>query len=75
MYLSIAISPVVALACVLLREHPQALGVTAPIIILWILSPALIWQLGKPGKEDKPDLTGEELQFPAYGDTQDLGIL
>ena len=63
-YLSMAISPLAALACVLLlREHPQALGVTAPIIILWILSPALIWQLGKPGKEEKPNLTGEELRF------------
>jgi cellobiose phosphorylase len=63
-YLSMAVSPVAALGCVLLlHEHPQALGFTAPIIILWILAPALIWQLGQPGKEERPNLSGEELRF------------
>ncbi len=63
-YKRMAVSPLTALACVvLLREHPQALWVTAPIVILWLLAPALIWLLGRPGKEDKPDLSGEELRF------------
>ncbi len=63
-YRRMAVSPLMALACVVvLREHPQALWVTAPMVILWLFAPALIWQLGRPGKEEKPDLTGEELRF------------
>jgi len=63
-YQSLAIVPLLALVCTaFLLRNPPALVVTSPILLLWLLAPALVWRLSKPGTEDLPDLTEQELAF------------
>ena len=44
-------------------RNPPVFVVTSPILLLWLLAPALVWRLSKPGTEDRPDLTEQELMF------------
>jgi cyclic beta-1,2-glucan synthetase len=63
-YRSLAIVPLLALVCTgFLLRNPQVFAVTCPILLLWLLAPALVWRLSKPGTEDRPDLAEHDLAF------------
>ena len=55
----LALSSAVALA--LLR--PPALAVAGPLLLLWLLSPALVWWLDRPLRRDQPALSGAQTVF------------
>ena len=63
-YQSLAIVPLLALVCaVFLLRNPPVFVVASPILLLWLLAPALVWRLSKPGTDDRPDLPEQELAF------------
>lgn len=64
-YWMMGITPFLALACgvLLFWYSPYALGVAAPILILWLLAPAVLWYLSKPIIEKPPALTKQQLSF------------
>jgi cyclic beta-1,2-glucan synthetase len=63
-YRSLAIVPLLALVCTFfLLRNPLVLTVASPILLLWLLAPALVWRLSKPVTEDRPDLAEQELTF------------
>ena len=63
-YGSLAIVPLLALVCTaFLLRNPPVFAVTSPILLLWLLAPALVWRLSKPVTEDRPDLSEQELAF------------
>jgi cyclic beta-1,2-glucan synthetase len=63
-YRSLAIVPLLALVCsAFLVRNPSVFVVTSPILLLWLLAPALVWRLSKPVTEDRPDLAEQDLAF------------
>src|SRR5690606_1532625 len=64
-YISMWIGPVVAAICVVLFLYSNypAFYVASPILILWLISPALAWRLSIPEKEESPELTEEQTLF------------
>ena len=61
-YRSLAIVPALAVVCaILLLRHPAVFAMTSPILVLWLLAPALVWRLSKPVTEARPDLTEQEM--------------
>lgn len=61
-YISMWIGPVVAAVCTVLflYSNYSAFYVASPILILWLISPALAWRLSIPEEEEGTELT--ELQ-------------
>ncbi|TAL89948.1 MAG: cyclic beta 1-2 glucan synthetase, partial [Candidimonas sp.] len=59
------VGPVMAAgaAFYLARWQPAALAVAAPILLLWLLSPALVWWLSRPLASGKIDLTPKQALF------------
>lgn len=64
-YQFMAITPLLALSCiVLLRMNSlPVLWPAGPILVLWLLSPAIVWRLSKAGVAARPKLTEQELSF------------
>ncbi|HEY4206226.1 MAG TPA: glucoamylase family protein, partial [Puia sp.] len=59
-----AIAPLLALACIVyLLTNPPVLSTAGPILLLWLLSPAIIWRLSKPEVAPTPKLTEQERSF------------
>lgn len=64
-YTSMWIGPFLSLACFCLflySNHP-AFYVASPILILWIVAPALAWRLSMPEKEKTSELNEEQRLF------------
>ncbi len=63
-YKKIWITPLLALVCVaFLCKNAEALFVAYPILVLWLLAPALVWKLSKPEAKEDIILPDEQLQF------------
>lgn len=64
-YLSMWIGPVIAAVCTVLflYSNYSAFYVASPILILWLISPALAWRLSIPEKEESPELTEQQTLF------------
>jgi len=58
-------SPVAALALTgwLSQRRPEALVVAAPVLVLWLLSPALAWWLSQAVPAPRPQVASEERTF------------
>ncbi|MEO5629076.1 MAG: glucoamylase family protein, partial [Thermomonas sp.] len=58
-------APVAAIATTiaLVRFHPSALPVAGPILLLWLLSPAIMWWLGLPRMARPADLSSQQRHF------------
>ncbi|HZW18852.1 MAG TPA: glucoamylase family protein, partial [Luteimonas sp.] len=54
---------VLAVAAALLRLHPTALPVAAPLLALWLLSPVLAWWTGRPRERAASGLSTEQGRF------------
>nr|AGU01685.1 putative glycosyltransferase 36 [uncultured bacterium] len=64
-YLSMWIGPAIAIICVFLflySNHP-AFFVASPILILWIIAPAIAWRVSIPELEEEPNLSTEQYDF------------
>jgi len=59
------ISPAVALVCtgLLVYMNDPASYAESPLLIAWLLAPAIIWRLGLPVGEETTPLSGEQYQF------------
>ncbi|HXI00691.1 MAG TPA: glucoamylase family protein [Sphingobacteriaceae bacterium] len=64
-YVSMCIGPLLALACIvlLINYKPEGLLVASPILILWLLAPAIAWRVSNPEKEERPDFADEQVVF------------
>ena len=64
-YSSMWITPAIAILgiALLLYIKAHALIVAAPILILWLLAPAIAWKLSKPEKEELPEFNEEDSLF------------
>jgi len=63
-YRLMPVPPILAFVCgVLLLTNPQHLLVAGPILLLWLLSPAVVWRLSKHKTEVPPELSVQELSF------------
>src|SRR5690606_18156097 len=51
---------VLAVAAALLRLHPTALPMAAPLLALWLLSPVLAWWTGRPRERTASGLSAEQ---------------
>jgi len=58
-------SPVAAAlgAVALFDRGPDLLAVTAPVLVLWLFSPALSWWLSQPVPPQRPQLTADDRGF------------
>ncbi|MDH3461422.1 MAG: cyclic beta 1-2 glucan synthetase, partial [Burkholderiaceae bacterium] len=61
MWIGPVLALVTAMALVVLR--PQALGVATPLLLLWLLSPLLVWWMDRPLQRDQPALSGVQTVF------------
>ncbi|HTI94597.1 MAG TPA: glucoamylase family protein [Puia sp.] len=59
------ISPAVALVCtgLLIYMHDPASYAESPLLVAWLLAPAIIWRLGRPVGEEETLLSGEQYLF------------
>ncbi len=63
-YRSLAIVPLLAVVCaIFLLRHPAVLAISSPVLVLWLLAPALVWRLSKPVMEARPDLGEQDVSF------------
>jgi len=64
-YKAMWIGPVLSLACLCLFLYTNypAFYVASPILILWLISPAIAWRLSIPEKEESPELNAEQTTF------------
>jgi hypothetical protein len=64
-YTQMWVAPFIAVVTIvyLIYFNPNALFVATPILILWLLAPALSWYLSVPILEKVPKLNEEEKQF------------
>lgn len=64
-YKTMYIAPLlsVAISCLLLFFYPSAIGIAAPMLILWFFAPAILWYLGKPIIEKQPELSEKQISF------------
>ena len=62
---TMGVAPVFALAVTLAvwRVHPAALGVAAPVLLLWAASPWIMWLLGRSRAQRRAELTPGQLAF------------
>lgn len=62
---SMWIAPVAAVATgmALVHVHPSALPVAGPVLLLWLVSPMLMWWLGRPRTRRRSSLSPQQLQF------------
>ena len=57
-------SPLLAVLVILgLLSNPIALAVAAPLLVLWLASPAIAWRLGEPPAHTEFAPTADELRF------------
>jgi cellobiose phosphorylase len=58
-------APLLGLVCIasLLYLKPDGLLVASPILILWLLAPAISWRLNSPKKDENPEFLEDELLF------------
>ena len=64
-YLKMLIGPLLSVACIclfLVTNYP-AFFVALPILILWLLSPAIAWKLSIPEKQEIPELSKGQTLF------------
>ena len=63
-YQFMPIGPLLAVGCAaFLLTDLQDLLIAGPILLLWLLSPAVVWRLSRPETEASPKLTTQELSF------------
>ncbi len=64
-YQSMWIGPILSIAyiCIFLYSNHPAFYVAWPILILWILAPAIAWRLSVPEIEEEPNLTESQKLF------------
>src|SRR5690606_1906851 len=64
-YRNMWIGPTLALICLIffLETSYESFFVASPILILWILSPALAWRLSIPEKSEVEELTEDQSRF------------
>lgn len=64
-YRAMWINPILVLLCIYLcaYNNPEALTVATPILLLWLLAPAIAWRMSSPKTEKKNILAEEELLF------------
>ncbi len=64
-YASMWIAPVIAIAtAVALQQYrPEALRFAAPILVLWLLAPALVWWVSRAFVPPTSQLTARDLEF------------
>ena len=64
-YRNMWIGPTLALICLIffLETSYESFFVASPILILWILSPAIAWRLSIPEKAEVKELSEEQSQF------------
>ncbi|MHB1178618.1 MAG: glycosyltransferase family protein, partial [Daejeonella sp.] len=64
-YRSMWMAPLLALVFIvtLLYIKPEGLLVAWPILILWLMAPAISWRLNSPLKDESPEFVQEELVF------------
>ncbi|MDF3079344.1 MAG: glycosyltransferase 36 [Sphingobacteriaceae bacterium] len=64
-YRNMWIAPALAIACTLFffQYNPHAFLVASPMLILWLLAPALAWRISMPEKEEDHLLEEDQLLF------------
>src|SRR5690606_19712760 len=64
-YIAMWVCPLLALtcACLFLQSNHPAFFVASPILILWFLAPAIAWRLSVPEKDEKAELTRDQVSF------------
>ncbi|MGZ3881910.1 MAG: cyclic beta 1-2 glucan synthetase, partial [Flavisolibacter sp.] len=64
-YATMWIAPLLGVitTAILVYSHASALYVASPILLLWLLAPALSWRLSKAETEKKPNLSNEQDLF------------
>ena len=62
---TMAIGPLLALACAigLALQRPQALAAAAPLLLLWALSPLIVWWFDRPHARQRAALTAGQVAF------------
>ena len=65
LYRELAAGPVVALVIggALAGRAPEYLTSALPLLLLWLLGPALAWWIGRPLTEERPTLSGDDAAF------------
>ena len=61
----LAVAPALAIACAagLSFVRPDALSVAAPVLLLWLLSPLLVWWFDRPLARTRAALTADQVVF------------
>jgi len=63
-YRLMPLPPILAFVCgALLVTDLQHLLAAGPILLLWLLSPAVVWRLSKPKEDTAPELSAQEWSF------------
>ena len=63
-YITMWITPLTAIAgLIILWDHPMVIGVSSPILILWLLAPAIAWKVSSPMADEATALPENELDF------------
>ncbi|MBD9416975.1 cyclic beta 1-2 glucan synthetase [Pseudomonas sp. PDM16] len=58
------VAPALALVCAaVLLPHPIVLALASPLLLLWLISPAIAWWLSQPRPQAKFEPSAEELRF------------
>lgn len=59
------VAPLLAVVCssLLFYVYPASLLTAAPILLLWLLAPALMWRLSEPGSEPEVKLSEKQIHF------------
>ena len=62
---TMAVGPMLAMACALglLLQRPAALAAAAPLLLLWALSPLIVWWTDRPLERRQAALTPEQTAF------------
>ncbi|WP_323506973.1 MULTISPECIES: glucoamylase family protein [unclassified Glaciimonas] len=53
----------VAIAVIVIVTYPRALFTAAPLLVLWIIGPAIAWRISLPQQPTKSQLTREQYRF------------
>ena len=58
-------APLIALAAAipLVRTGSAAWAVAAPVLLLWLVSPAAVWRISRPLKRREPELSAGQVRF------------
>jgi cellobiose phosphorylase len=62
---TMAVGPLLAIGCAgaLALARPAALDAAAPLLVLWLLSPVLVWWIDRPLGRARPELTEAQTMF------------